>query len=316
MTQELRRIRRVLSRIAELAAEAAGEEMNDVDDPMPTKSFSPKRKRIRSDIDLEAFELRSLDETLTTGPKTHIYGNGVVCETESRGFPTPDNLNPLELILDAPDGTIPLWERNVTLRWRFNENSMLAFTNPAAAKAALEQLMIEALAAWGDAAPVAFTKSSTAWDFEVFMNPVAKCSSSGCVLASAFFPGGGQPRFDLYPTLFRQTRQEFIETLCHEFGHVFGLRHFFAQTQETDRGSELFGSQSQFTIMNYGEDSRLTDTDKNDLKRLYAEVWSGSRTRINGTPIRLVRPFHSSGVTPGSASPFTAAAQGRCPCCH
>ena len=44
--------------------------------------------------------------------------------------------------------------------------------------------------------------------------------------------------------------------------------------------------------MNYGADSELTDDDKGDLKKLYQSVWSGQLTEINGTPIKLVRPFH------------------------
>jgi hypothetical protein len=32
------------------------------------------------------------------------------------------------------------------------------------------------------------------------------------------------------------------------------------------------------------------------LKRLYELAWSGQLTRINGTPIRFVKPFHDSGA--------------------
>ena len=45
--------------------------------------------------------------------------------------------------------------------------------------------------------------------------------------------------------------------------------------------------------MNYGEDSEMTPDDRADLKRLYDKVWAGEITKINGTPIKLVKPFHT-----------------------
>ena len=47
--------------------------------------------------------------------------------------------------------------------------------------------------------------------------------------------------------------------------------------------------------MNYGDQSELTESDKSDLKRLYEMVWRGELIDINGTPIRLVKPFHTIG---------------------
>jgi hypothetical protein len=48
--------------------------------------------------------------------------------------------------------------------------------------------------------------------------------------------------------------------------------------------------------MNYGTNSTLTDADKSDLRRLYELAWSGQLTQINGTPIRFMKPFHTSGA--------------------
>jgi hypothetical protein len=103
----------------------------------------------------------------------------------------------------------------------------------------------------------------------------------------------------IYPKLFAQTQQEQVETFIHELGHAFGLRHFFALVRETAWPAEVFGTHDRFTIMNYGSDSRLTDADKTDLTHLYREVWSGRLTEINGTPVRLVRPFTATGTGTG-----------------
>jgi hypothetical protein len=125
------------------------------------------------------------------------------------------------------------------------------------------------------------------------------------VLASAFFPDAGRHKLYVYPILFRQPHQEQVETLCHEIGHSFGLRHFFAKVSETGSPSELFGKQKKFTIMNYGSLSKLTKTDKADLKKLYTLAWSGQLTQINGTPIHLVKPYHT---LPAMTGPFAMAA--------
>jgi hypothetical protein len=168
--------------------------------------------------------------------------------------------------------------------------------NPAAAKAAVEQLFGKCLLAWGSAAPVKFAKRDDSWDFEFVMRAADDCDASGCVLASAFFPDAGRHKLTLYPRMFEQSQEEQVETLAHEIGHIFGLRHFFALVSETEWPAKVFGKHHKFSIMNYGEDSKLTSNDKSDLKRLYQLAWSGQLTQINGTPIRFMKPFHASGA--------------------
>ena len=41
--------------------------------------------------------------------------------------------------------------------------------------------------------------------------------------------------------MFAQNRKEQVDTFIHEIGHVFGLRHFFANISETAWPSEIFG---------------------------------------------------------------------------
>ena len=152
--------------------------------------------------------------------------------------------------------------------------------------------------AWGNAAPVRFTERHDNWDFEVALREEDRCTPQGCVMARAFFPDPGQHELVIYPKMFEQEPQEQLETLVHELGHVFGLRHFFANISEQEWPAVLFGTDTRFSIMNYGADSRLTDNDKNDLVRLYQTVWSGQLAEINGTRIKLMEPFHSAGSSP------------------
>ncbi len=232
--------------------------------------------------------------------EVHHFADGSICETDTRGHSTPRGQSPLEIVVDASEGFIPLWEKGTHLRWRFREQSLKNLATPLAAKAEIRKLLGESLLAWGDAAPVKFTERDDAWDFEIVVKKSDDCDASGCVLASAFFPDGGRHQLDLYPKMFGQTRQEQIETLIHELGHVFGLRHFFADVSESAWPSEVFGVHEPFSIMNYGSQSVLTADDKSDLRRLYRLVWAGKLTQINGTPIRLVRPYHTIGVSPGT----------------
>ena len=75
---------------------------------------------------------------------------------------------------------------------------------------------------------------------------------------------------------------------------------------ETEWPAKVFGKHDKFSIMNYGADSKLTANDRSDLKRLYQLAWSGKLTHNNGTPIRFVKPFHTSGAA--SEGPVAIAA--------
>jgi hypothetical protein len=256
------------------------------------------KKTSRTDrLDGKALQLRP-GAAKRPESEVHVFGNKVICDTDPRGHATPRGRSPLEIVVDASEGFIPLWAKDTTLRWQFRESSMRQFTNPTAAKASIRRLFGESLLAWGDSAPVKFAERSDAWDFEIVMRRSDDCDADGCVLASAFFPDGGRHQLLLYPKMFQQTHKEQVETLVHEIGHTFGLRHFFANISESDFPSEIFGVHRAFSIMNYGNKSHLSEDDRRDLKRLYQLAWSGQLTRINGTPIKFVRPFHTVGGAP------------------
>ena len=241
----------------------------------------------------KAFEPRkSKGKLKPTATELHIYNNSNVCLTDSKGYPTPKNRSPFEIVLDASEGFIPLWSQNEVLRWRFNADSLLYFEKPEVAKNAIRDLLREALLKWGDAAPIKFNEQDDAWDFEIAVRNSDNCSPYGCTLASAFFPDSGRHTLVIYPKMFTQSKKEQIDTLIHETGHIFGLRHFFAKIDETKWPSEIYGKHNPFSIMNYGEKSELTEDDKSDLKSLYEKVWSGGLKNINGTPIVLVKPYH------------------------
>ena len=248
------------------------------------------------DLPEDTFLERKSESTFASAEsEIHVYGLKLnKCDTGSRGYATPKkNQSSTELVLGASEGFIPLWKEGVNLRWRFNPSIYDYFENPNKAINGIRSLLADGLTEWGWN-PVKFTETNDAWDFEIVVRK-DNCSPRGCTLASAFFPDGGRHQLVIYPSLFKQSKQEQIETMAHEFGHIFGLRHFFAQVEEKAWPSVIFGEHKPFTIMNYGEDSKMTKRDRTDLKRLYEKVWSGELTKINGTRIVTFYPYHVLG---------------------
>ena len=273
-----------------------------------------------------------MEKTLNLEPKSdaatgeavaehlHIYTDCcAVCETDSRGHAMPGGLSSLELVVDASEGFVPLWAEAVTLRWRFQEQALLAFEHVEDIKTYVRILLGEGLLEWGDAAPVRFTEVEDAWDFEIVVMNTNKCFPQGCVTGSAFLPDGGRHQFRLRPHLFTLPWDRQVTVMAHELGHIFGLRHFFAELHEAHLPSETLGTHDAFSIMNYGDEGVMTENDRADLKELYRLAWSGEMTAINGTPVRLVRPFSEGRIQNPTLDPLVAhqarPSGGRC-CCR
>jgi hypothetical protein len=236
----------------------------------------------------DLFALKPEEElTKVMEDQVHVLKKGIICMTDHRAR----KRSPLEIVLEATEGFIPLWAENQVLRWRFNMASLSFFQRPDSIMSGVRDLIVEAVAAWGDAAPIRFIENSDNSDFEIVVEGSANCTPQGCTLAMSFFPDTGRHQFFIFPTMFEQSRKEQVDTMAHEFGHVYGLRHFFAPEIEARWPSVVFGKHVPFSIMNYGNLSELTQADQGDLKLLYDGVWSGQIREINRTPIKLVHAF-------------------------
>ena len=225
------------------------------------------------------------------------------CGTENKllEFEMRQSIEKIRLGIGIPGFVkIPLWGPQSLLTWEFNdyylENYFEApntnrdfFNTPGEAKIYLRALIEESLERWGDSLPVKFEeRESGVTDFNVVLYHEEEGNAEeGYVLASAFFPNYNEKRLVIYPTLFRLSREEQVKTLVHEWGHTLGMRHYFANTREAAWPSILFGRDNPLTIMEYGSNSILTDSDKEDLIKLYFFAWSGRLTNIGGIPIQF-----------------------------
>lgn len=227
---------------------------------------------------------------------THCYGsnNELTCGTDKPGQVFPRDVRSLtEFVLDTSRGSVPLWAKDSILNFRFNQQSLSCYGEPERGRAIILTFFSSAIRKWGDSVPVRFREDNDNYDFEFFCSGSQPFVNGRPLVASSFLPNELRGKFVIYPSL----RQMFDESpgmaeqvLCHELGHIFGLRHFFALIEERGFSAEVFGTHSKFTIMNYGPDSRLTDTDKSDLKMLYHEAWNGRLTTINGTSVTFISP--------------------------
>ena len=222
----------------------------------------------------------------------HVLGSCQVCSTERRAR-TREEIE-TSLLIEPTSGKLHFWAENQILHWRFGESTFMRYKKPELIKDMVRSIFFKAIAAWGDSAPIRFKEENDAYDFEIHLMPNDDIQGGSYTAARSFFPDSGQHRIRLFPAFFEKIpdEKERVDTLIHELGHIFGLRHFMAFENGPVYSGAVYGTNNPLTIMNYGALSELTTQDKSDLSSLYKEVWSGRLTNVNRTPVELVRPWH------------------------
>ncbi|KAI6089656.1 hypothetical protein F4821DRAFT_230640 [Hypoxylon rubiginosum] len=116
-------------------------------------------------------------------------------------------------------------------------------------------------------------------------------------LAESFFPndtqGEEQPRLYVFWSAFLQLSfDHMVNTFCHELGHILGVRHGHARTDEREaRTSSMeVGEYDPSSVMNYYDDlnqMRIRESDYNNVRRFYA---LDGEERYDNFTIRTIVP--------------------------
>ncbi|KAI0111017.1 hypothetical protein F4776DRAFT_357746 [Hypoxylon sp. NC0597] len=107
-------------------------------------------------------------------------------------------------------------------------------------------------------------------------------------LADSFFPGDSwhQQHLCVYDLAFNKVKGNYdwlINIFCHELGHILGLRHEFAGTEELDEPSVQLGKNNDSSIMNYFEDlseMRIQESDYAEVRDFYRSRGDYDRFKV------------------------------------
>jgi hypothetical protein len=187
-----------------LAVTTRGPQVPQDDSPshLRPRASSPRR---RSPVCTSTFSARSA----TPGPGPHGPEGTLVRRARRRRHAG----------VRAPVG------RSHHLRWRFQPRSLVLFEAPLAEMEALARLLGEAILQWG---PAALSGSPATTTHGTSRSRCARSPAAHPPAASWPAPSSlmrAATRSSSTRSCFTRSRDEQIETLIHELGHVFGLRH-------------------------------------------------------------------------------------------
>lgn len=117
------------------------------------------------------------------------------------------------------------------------------------------------------------------------------------LLALAFLPPDPndekqqQPQLTVYSRAFEGGFYGYLSNiLCHELGHILGLRHWFAKEREPGLSCVQFGQSDKLSVMNYyyhPGDWKIQKSDYHDVRRFYQY----QSTDYDNFPIVNVEPM-------------------------
>ncbi|KAE9569732.1 hypothetical protein CGMCC3_g14154 [Colletotrichum fructicola] len=216
------------------------------------------------------------------GPKRHCITQRGTASTY--GFPPAShNDSPFDAIQVGLDSIIPRWKASTALKWFLKSEG---FPSADGAKLAAET-MNQAAQDWNDLSfgvSISQTTDEAAANFNLVYqdNPPDEPG----LLASAFFPLQADMDVVIYGTGLKNSENYPLKsTLLHELGHVFGLRHEFAD--EDSRGQIQFMEANKDSVMSYNGVVIIEETDKHGIREFY-KLANG--LRIDRSPVTDYEP--------------------------
>jgi hypothetical protein len=196
------------------------------------------------------------------------------------------------LTYDFKDHVLWLWNKNVTLRWKLNLTNVNESATIKYFKQVFRADLSDAINAWGDASPVKFQEvvQNQGSHFEVVFYDNICSAPNKCYHALAFTPSFPADKLELRisNTFVKLSKKLRLRILSHEIGHIFGLRHSDAANTEPSSPAVVIGRDDSKSIMSLDADAKVTRKDRDNLKAVYRQAWSGNPDPIRGVRVRLV----------------------------
>jgi len=173
---------------------------------------------------------------------------------------TEDRTN--QFFVHLEEGEVCLWEFGSKITWTIKSTT---FPQPAQANYVRDQMHLS-IKEWNISGLEFIYVDESKIDTSTFIVKFSK-NPAGSTVAKAFFPVGEQSFLTIYPIAFTEGQIKYIKNvLCHEIGHIFGLRHEFAMNEGN---TVQFGPSNCLSVMNYNNPPVIQDTDRVWLQKLY-----------------------------------------------
>ena len=171
----------------------------------------------------------------------------------------------LSSIIIGMGNTIPRWRRGQIVNWAALK---VGYPTPAHASYATYKLA-QAANEWNSHNLGVTFKWVTNLDEAAFVLEYG--GNKGNVLAESFFPNN-DPLSSLfvYTGAFTEESRPILKNIfLHELGHVMGLRHEFALTEEESWAAVRFGTPNPRSVMSYAFPPTIQQSDIDDTRAFY-----------------------------------------------
>jgi Met-zincin len=194
----------------------------------------------------------------------------VVPHEDKNKYPCRTQWNPYHSIVTGDAVEVARWVPGSVIKWTASQNG---FETIAFAKHAAEQ-MVKATQTWNQA-EVGITFKRVATEAEANFVLCGSTENSGPI-ARAFFPDNNHGHVvTVWKTAFGPDWYDNLwNVLCHELGHVIGLRHEFAteavnKTDEPGNGHRLYSDPDPNSVMEYNKPPIMQKSDIDGTKYFY-----------------------------------------------